>query len=269
MHHDGHAVSMRGITKEYVPPMKLGAILSLRWERERIQALDGIDLDLEQGKVHAFVGPNGAGKTTLLKLVTGLLQPSTGSVVVMGYDTVRQPVEVRARVGYCITDRRSFFLRLSGRENMRFFGTLQGLQGDALNERTGTLLFDMELEDVADRQVMTYSEGMKQRLAIARAFLHEPDVLLLDEIGRGLDPRLRDKVYGMFKHDMVEGRNATLLMASHNMDEVSTLADSVYVMNKGRIVASGTHENVQPAIKDVFRPEDTEHVSRMTVNDKR
>lgn len=251
------AVRLDGLRKEYVPPLPFKALLTFRWQRNPVMAIDHLDLDLPRGRVHAFVGPNGAGKTTLLKLVTGLLQPTRGRVEVLGHDTLKQPTLVRRSVGYCITDSRSFFLRLSGRENLRFFAILQGLAHARREQRIVELLDSMELGDVADRQVLTYSEGMKQRLAIARALLHGPEVLLLDEIGRGLDPRLREKVYRMFREDLVDGRGATLLMASHNMDEVATLADRVYVMTGGRLRAEGTHHEVKDVIEEVFREEES------------
>lgn len=254
---DGSAIRLIGLIKEYVPPLSFKDLLTFHWERQRMTALDGIDLDLAAGRVHAFVGPNGAGKTTLLKLVTGLLQPTDGRVEVLGLDTLRDPLKVRSQVGYCITDPRSFFLRLSGRENLRFFGILQGQRPEVRDRRTEQLLSVLELEPVADRQVLTYSEGMKQRLAIARALLHEPDILLLDEIGRGLDPRLREKIYHMFRKELVEDRGATLVIASHNMDEVKSLAHRVYVMSEGRVVAAGTHDEVATAIDAVFREEES------------
>ena len=257
-HNDSvNAVRLDGLRKEYVPPLPFKAILTLNWRREPVMAIDHLDLDLEKGRIHAFVGPNGAGKTTLLKLVTALLQPTAGRVEVLGRDTLMLPTRVRGCVGYCITDSRSFFLRLSGHENLRFFAILQGLDPARQEKRIGELLDAMELGDVARRQVLTYSEGMKQRLAIARALLHDPEILLLDEIGRGLDPRLREKIYRMFRTELVDGRGATLLMASHNMDEVAALADRVYVMTGGRLRAEGTHREVTGVIEDVFREEES------------
>lgn len=247
------AVRFRDLHKEYVPPLTMRQLVTLRWRRDRIPAIRGIEADLEAGRVHAFVGPNGAGKTTLLQLVCALLWPTRGAVEVLGADTRRDPGAVRARVGYCITEPRSFFLRLSGRENLRFFAALHRLVGHRGAERVGRLLRDLELEPVANRPVLSYSEGMKQRLAIARALLHEPRVLLLDEVGRGLDPRLRDKVFRRVREDLVRGQGVTVLMASHNLDEVAALADRVFVMDRGRLAASGDYEGVRGAISDVFR----------------
>lgn len=247
------AVRFRDLHKEYVPPLSMRRLLTLRWRRERIPAVCGVEADLEAGKVHAFVGPNGAGKTTLLQLVCALLWPTRGSVEVLGTNTRQRPEEVRRRVGYCITEPRSFFLRLTGRENLRFFASLYRLPSRLRSDKVRGLLRDLELEEVADRPVMSYSEGMKQRLAIARALLHDPQVLLFDEIGRGLDPRLRDKVFRCVREDLVRGNNVTVLMASHNLDEVSALADRVFVMDQGRVVASGDYETVRKVISDIFQ----------------
>jgi ABC-2 type transport system ATP-binding protein len=247
------AVSFRAVRKDFLPPLGLKALLTFRWRRERVRAIDRVDLDLEPGRIHAFVGPNGAGKTTLLKLVTGLLLPSEGNVVVQGRDTSRQPLAVRGRVGYCITEARSFFLRLSGRENLRFFASLHGLDGHGRTDRVDRILHELELPDVADRPVLSYSEGMKQRLALARSLLHEPEILLLDEIGRGLDPRLREKVFRLVADDLAGRRGTTVLMASHALDEVSALAHRVHVLREGRILASGDFEAVRPVIDEVFR----------------
>lgn len=253
------AVRFRDLHKDYVPPLTMRRLVTFRWGRDRVPAVCGIEGELEAGRVHAFVGPNGAGKTTLLQLVCALLWPTRGAVEVLGADTRRDPEAVRARVGYCITEPRSFFLRLSGRENLRFFAALHRLAGRRGAERVGRLLRDLELGPVADRTVLSYSEGMKQRLAIARALLHEPRVLLLDEVGRGLDPRLREKVFHHVREDLVRGRGVTVLMASHNLDEVAALADRVFVMDRGRVAAFGDYDGVRGAIAEVFR--DTEQTS--------
>ena len=187
------SIAITDLRKEYVPALTFGQLLTLRFARTPVVAIDRVDLAIEAGGIMAIVGPNGAGKTTLLKLVGGLLLPTSGSLQVLGMDTTRHPEDVRAAVGYCMTEGRSFFLRLSGRENLRFFAALHGLSGRIRDERVAEMLHAMELSEVADRQVLSFSDGMKQRLALARALLGTPRVLLLDEISRGLDPRLRTR----------------------------------------------------------------------------
>lgn len=246
------AVRLCGVYKDYVPPLSLKKILKFRFTREHIRAVCGVDMELEAAKVHAIVGPNGAGKTTLLQLVCGLLWPTRGRIEVFGLDPQKDAAKVKSLVGYCITEARSFFLRLSGRENLRFFAALYGLGGSKGEARIRELLEQFELQEVADRTVLTYSEGMKQRLSIARALLHRPRLLLLDEVSRGLDPRLREKVLRHMKECLVQREGTTVLMASHNLDEVRELADRVYVMEKGKIVASGSFEAIEPTVKSVF-----------------
>ncbi len=245
------AIEIRALCKEYVPSLTFGRLLTLRWSRQPVRAIASLDLRVEAGRITAIVGPNGAGKTTLLKLVGALLLPTAGRLSVLGLDTTRQPEAVRAAVGYCMTEGRSFFLRLSGRENLRFFAALHGLSGRARDDRVSGLLDAMELLDVADRPILAYSDGMKQRLALARALLGAPRVLLLDEISRGLDPRLRDKVHRHVR-DLAAGQGVTVLMASHNLEEVQALAHRVLVMDRGRLLADGTYDTVAPAVADVF-----------------
>jgi len=245
------AITLAVLRKEYVPSLSFGRLLTFRWSREPIVAIEALDLSADAGRITAIVGPNGAGKTTLLKLVGALLMPTSGSLRVLGVDPVRRPEDVRAAVGYCMTEGRSFYLRLSGRENLRFFAALHGLYGVARDDRVTSLLHAMDLDDVADRQVLSYSDGMKQRLALARALLGAPRVLLLDEISRGLDPRLRDKVHRHVR-DLADRDGVTVLMASHNLDEVKALAHRVLVMDRGRLLADGTFEDVAPAVAAVF-----------------
>jgi ABC-2 type transport system ATP-binding protein len=245
------AIAIAALRKEYVPSLTFGRLLTLHWTREPVVAIEHLDLAAEAGKITAIVGPNGAGKTTLLKLVGGLLLPTSGSLRVLGMDTTDRPEDVRAAVGYCMTEGRSFFLRLSGRENLRFFAALHGLSGPKRDDRVSGLLHTMELTEVADRQVLSYSDGMKQRLALARALLGAPRVLLLDEISRGLDPRLREKVLRHVR-DLAAVEGVTVLMASHNLDEVKALAHRVLVMDQGRTLADGTYDDVAPAVAAVF-----------------
>lgn len=249
-------IYLEDLYKSYIPPLSMGRLLTFRWGRRPVEALKGITISFAPSKVHGLVGPNGAGKTTLLQLISGLLLPTKGKVLVHGLDTRRARRRVAQIVGYCISDPRSFFLRLSGRENLLFFAALYGLDKKSRLMRVEELLQAFELEEVSNRQVLSYSEGMKQRLAIARALIHRPKVLLLDEVSRGLDPRLRDKTFQMIQRDLVEGLGTTVLMASHNISEIEALAHKVYVLEKGQIVASGRYEEVKEEIERVFgRPQ--------------
>ncbi|HOU52303.1 MAG TPA: ABC transporter ATP-binding protein [Myxococcota bacterium] len=247
------AVEARGLCKDYLPPLTWGAMIRGRFRRTPVRAIEDLDLTIAAGSLVALMGPNGAGKTTLLKLLAGLLLPTAGVLRVLGRDPERSPREVRQQVGYCITEGRSFFLRLSGRENLRFFGTLAGLHGPVRDRRIADLLEELELADVADRQVLSYSDGMRQRLALARSLLHRPRLLLLDEVSRGLDPRLRSRVHRLVREDLARSQRVTVLWASHQVEEVEALSDRVLAMDRGRLVADGTFREVQPVLDSLFR----------------
>ena len=247
------AIRARALCKDYLVPRTFGAMLRGHWRRTPVRALHDLHLAITEGSLVALVGPNGAGKTTLLKLCAGLVLPTSGELRVLGLDPEQAPLEVRRQVGYCITEGRSFFLRLSGRENLRFFGALAGLQGHRREQRILELLEELELTAVADRQVLSYSDGMRQRLALARALLHSPRLLLLDEVSRGLDPRLRSRVHQLVRDDLARVQRVTVLWASHQMEEVEALADRVLVLDQGRLLADGGFREVRPVLDALFR----------------
>jgi ABC-2 type transport system ATP-binding protein len=195
-------------------------------------AIRDLDLELAPGEVFAFLGPNGAGKTTTVRLLVALIGPSAGNAWVDGIDVTADPHEVRRGIGL-LTETPSLYERLSAEENLDFFGRLHGLPAPVRARRIDELLDLFELTDRRHDRVATFSKGMKQKLAIARALLHEPKVLFLDEPTTGLDPEaafiVREAMAGLKR----EGR--TIVLASHNLDEVERLADRVAFLN-GRLL---------------------------------
>src|SRR5438067_1843247 len=161
--------------------------LSHRFPRK--EALRGVDIRLHRGEIHALLGPNGAGKTTLIRVLSGLLEPQEGHVVVAGFDGRRQARALRERIGLMPSGDRTLYLRISGRENLAFFGRLQGLGRRDAYSRADELLERVGLLEDGRRRVRTYSHGMQKRLSFARALLTEPEVLLIDEATHDLDPR--------------------------------------------------------------------------------
>jgi ABC-2 type transport system ATP-binding protein len=237
-------VEVEGLGKIFVKSRSLRDLLLHPWRRaERLTALDGVDLQIGEGEILGILGPNGAGKTTLLKVLCGLLVPTTGRALVAGHDVVHAPLAVRESLGFVTSEERSFYWRLSGRENLHFFGRLSNVPGPRLAARCQSLLEQVEIEDVADRAFMTYSSGMKQRLAVARALLHDPPLLIMDEPTRSLDPsasrhlrelsvRLRDQ------------QGKSVLLATHNLEEAEALCGRLVILHQGRIRASGTMEEM-------------------------
>lgn len=204
-------------------------------KKERKTALSGIDLKIETGDRVALLGANGAGKTTLLKLIGGLLYPSQGTVTVNGLDTISENVKARQAVGFVINEERSFYWRLSGFENLRFFGELDNLHGSDLSDRINALLTLVGMDKYANMQVAGYSSGMKQKLAISRGLLADPDILILDEPTRALDPVSAREIRSIIQEKLHEQAGKTLLIATHNLEEAVALCNKVCFVAAGRI----------------------------------
>lgn len=205
--------------------------------RRLFQALTSVNLEIEKGDRIAVLGPNGAGKTTLLKLIGGLLLPTEGEIVVNGYDTFRHNNAARKSVGFVMNEERSFFWRLSGVQNLEFFAVLDNLSASEVKERSRQLIRFVGLEDHVDMPVATYSSGMKQRLALARGLISEPEVLILDEPTRTLDPVACEDLINLIVERLHRHSGKTLLIATHRLDEVAKLCDKVLTINHGRIMS--------------------------------
>jgi len=214
------------VTKPFVPA-------------EPIEALRGVDLHVRTGEIFGLLGPNGAGKTTLVKILSCLVLPDRGRAVVGGED-VRRENRVKPNIGLVHSDERSFYWRLSGRDNLRFFARLYDVPGPRIESRIDELLERVELSHAAGQRFSGYSSGMKQRLAVARALLHDPPILLMDEPTRSLDPAsslsLRE-----FIRDELKGRlGKTILLATHNLREAEMLCDRLAILVKGTVRQVGT-----------------------------
>ncbi|MFF9350973.1 ABC transporter ATP-binding protein [Streptomyces sp. NPDC014734] len=213
------------------------------WKRFGEQtAVAGIDLELPAGKFIGLVGPNGAGKTTTLSMVTGLLRPDGGSIEISGHDVWRDPVEVKSRIGV-LPEGLRLFERLSGRELLAYTGRLRGLPGAEVDKRATQLLDVLGLAGSQHKLVVDYSTGMRKKIGLAAALLHNPEVLFLDEPFEGVDPVSAQTIREVLVRYTDSG--ATVVFSSHVMELVESLCDWVAVMAAGRIRAQGTLDEVR------------------------
>lgn len=219
------AVDVGGVTKYYGQ----GA--------ERKKAVAGIDLKARLGEVTVLLGPNGSGKTTLLKLMAGLLSPDEGTVSVMGEDLAENPRAARRHVGWMPADERSgFYGRLSGRQNLEFFAALQRRNSDDLERVLGNLQILLGIGDEVNRRMLTVSSGERQKIGVARALLHDPAVLLLDEPFRNLDPHSTIRLRRLISHHLTRVKTKAVLVSTHQLDEARRIADVLLIIHRGTIV---------------------------------
>jgi len=211
---------------------------------ERVRALRGVDLHVKTGEIFGLLGPNGAGKTTLVKILSCLILPDRGRALIGGED-VRHENKVKPLLGLVHSDERSFYWRLSGRENLRFFARLYDVPGKRIDARIDELLRKVDLADAAPRRFSDYSSGMKQRLAIARALLHDPPVLLMDEPTRSLDPASSLALRALIKTELQERDGKTILLATHNLREAEVLCGRVAILVDGTVRQVGTIDEVR------------------------
>ncbi len=217
------AIVTQGLTKRYAPD---------------ILAVDQLDLSIPTNSIYGLLGPNGAGKTTTISMLTTLIEPTSGTAQIAGIDVIKQPDEVRKRIGITFQE---IVLDpdLTGRESLDFHARLYGIEKSSRSAKINELLNLVELEEAADRRTNTYSGGMKRRLELARGLITDPMVLFLDEPTQGLDPQNRANIWAYIRA-LKEKTNMTLLLTSHYMEEAEALADRVGIMDYGQIVVEGT-----------------------------
>ena len=220
------------------PPRRPWELLRRRPANETpdaVVAVDRVSLSVEAGEVYGLLGPNGAGKTTMARMLSTLLEPTSGSARICGHDTVRDGTEVRTRIGVMFAGERGLFWRLTGRENLQLFGRLVFMDRQAIRRRTDELMERLGLADRADELVESYSTGMKQRLNLARTLMHDPPVLLLDEPTAALDPAAARATRRFVDELRQEGK--AILLTTHNMHEADEVCDRVGIIDRGRLIA--------------------------------
>lgn len=233
-------VRVEGVAKRFPVRRPLRVALRRPFEAEHIEALRAVTLEVRRGELFGLLGPNGAGKTTLFKVLSALVVPDSGQVEVAGRDVVRDPAAGRRVLTPVIADERSLNWRLSGLDNLRLYAALYGVPRSERTPASRRLLEVVGLRDAAERLAGTYSSGMKQRLLIARALLSKPEVLLLDEPTRSLDPVSARDLRRFLREEIVGRQGCTVLLATHDPDEALDLCDRLGVLHRGRLVAQGT-----------------------------
>jgi ABC-2 type transport system ATP-binding protein len=222
-----------------------GLVKVYRSRKSEVRALDGVDLEVQEGTVLGLLGPNGAGKTTTVRILATLLRADAGRATVAGLDVVREAQAVRKVIGlsgqYAAVDE-----NLTGRENLWMFGRLYQLGSAEAKRRADELLGRFSLDDAADRVTKTYSGGMRRRLDLAAALIGQPRLLFLDEPTTGLDPRSRLAMWDVIRHQVREGN--TLLLTTQYLEEADELADEIVVVDHGRIIARGTADELKTQV---------------------
>ena len=200
-------------------------------------AVNGIDLEVPRGELFGFLGPNGAGKTTTLRMIAGILRPTSGSIQVGGVDVVANPMAAKSKLGY-IPDRPFIYEKLTGAEFLRFVAGLYDQQGPDIDRRANELLALFDLEEWRDEMVESYSHGMRQKLIISSAFVHRPEVIVVDEPMVGLDPKAARILKDLFREYTRRGH--TVMMSTHTLEVAETMCDRIAIIQGGVIRACGT-----------------------------
>lgn len=218
---------------------------------KQIKALDDVNIHIERGKVGAIVGHNGAGKTTLLKILSTLIIPTSGDAIVNGYSVTKEERKVRESIGLVTVSERAFYYRLTAMDNLIFFASLQGLSLSEAKKRAKELLEFVGLEEWANIPYMKFSTGMQKKLALARALITDPPVILMDEPTLGLDLLSARE----FRRVIRSLKDKTILLSSHYLREVEEIADKIFLIKRGKIIAEGTLGELKEKIGKVIEVE--------------
>lgn len=237
------SVRSEGLSKTYFPRLRKGLFRS---EVRPVEALQDLTLEIRPGEIFGLLGPNGAGKTTLIKCLTTLLLPTRGQAWVNGYHVVDRENDVRASVGCMLMGERGLYWKLTGRENLEFFGALYHLAPAARRRRAKEILDLLEMEDLADRTAETYSSGQKMFLAFGKALVHDAPVLVLDEPTNTLDVPTAHRLRSIVRRFNQEGK--TIVYSTHLMAEAEALCDRVAIIDRGRLIALGTARELEDSL---------------------
>jgi ABC-2 type transport system ATP-binding protein len=215
------AITIEHLTKQY----------------QDVKALDDLNLQVKKGELFGLLGPNGAGKTTTISILCGLLKPTSGNATVCGYDIQKDSTKIKEQIGVCIQET-AIYPFLTGKENVALFGNLYAMDKETLKKRSAMLLEKMGLAEDAKRKADKYSGGMKRRLSLTLALIHDPQVAFLDEPTVAMDPQSRHAVWDFFKE--LKAQDKTIIITTHYMEEAEELCDRVGIIDHGKLIALGT-----------------------------
>lgn len=239
------AIAIRNLSKAYPGPFEIRTLLRRRLRKPPVEALRNVSFDVNEGEIFGLIGPNGAGKTTLTKIVATLVQPTTGTVTVKGFDSVEQSPALRRLIGLAAAEERSFYWRLTVEQNLMFFARLYSIPTRRAQVRIAELLAQLDLEHSRRQRFGELSTGNKQRMAIARALLNHPPILLLDEPTRSLDPLAAARMRSFIGSLAAGDPPVTILLTSHNLNEIEELCQRIAIISHGRIREVDTPDRIR------------------------
>lgn len=240
------AIEAIGLRKQF---KKVGYKNLLPWKRQSIPALMDVSFEVEKEELFGILGPNGAGKTTLIKILSTLILPDSGTALINGYDICRHEKKIKNFIGYITSEERSFYWRLTGRQNLYFFAALYNLSGEETKRRTEYVIKLLDLEKAVDMPFMSYSSGIKQRLSVARGLLCDPEILLMDEPTRSLDPLSKLHLQQFIKETLVGEQKKTVFLATHDLSEAEYLCDRLAILSQGKIIATGKIDEIKKSLE--------------------
>jgi ABC-2 type transport system ATP-binding protein len=239
------AIAIQNLSKAYPGAFELRTLIGRAPKKKPVQALSDVSFDVQEGEIFGLIGPNGAGKTTLTKIVATLVQPTTGSVTVKGFDSVAESASLRRMIGLAAAEERSFYWRLTVEQNLMFFARLYSIPAQTARTRIAELLTTLDLETSARKRFGELSTGNKQRMALARALLNKPPILLLDEPTRSLDPVAAARMRTFIGLLAAGDPPVTILLTSHNLNEIEEMCGRVAIISHGRIRELDTPDRIR------------------------
>lgn len=240
-----YCIETHNLTKRFPVTKGYRELLLHPFRKKEITALSNVNILVKKGELFGLLGSNGAGKTTLIKIFCTLVLPTSGRAFVNGLDVTKDGKKIKSAIGYVVSDERSFYWRLTGRQNLKFFAKLNNISSYESELRIKRLLEFIELTRDADRMFKDYSSGMRQKLAIARGLLTDPKVIFMDEPTRSLDPPTAQNLRKLIKEKLVGEEEKTVVFATHNLQEAEELCDRIAIIHKGEVKIAGEVEEIK------------------------